>query len=219
MGALKKSDHGNPQPAAPAQVWLRFSDGAEYAHAGKLQFSEVPPAAGTGSVSVRAMFPNPEGELLPGMSVRVQVQDGVRNQALLVPQRSVIRDTTGQARVLVVGSNNRVEIRSVTIERMVGDQWLIGVVWASAQVVRLGREPTIDIDDGAGHVRSRRAGKEKYASSNLSNARGALNRSAGKTSTHPGFHVGRDSYARIDEAGLDDVDGDIPIGEIVGDAL
>src|ERR1700722_14394459 len=83
----------------------------------------------------------------------------------------------------------------------------------------LGREPSVDIDDGAGHVRSRRAGKEKYASSNFINTRGALDRSAGKTGTHPGFHVGRDGYTRIDEAGLDDVDGDIPIGEIVRDAL
>jgi membrane fusion protein, multidrug efflux system len=60
------------------------------------------------------------------MSVRVQVQEGVRDQSLLVPQHSVIRDTTGQTTVLVVGSDNRVEVRSVTIERVVGDQWLIG---------------------------------------------------------------------------------------------
>jgi len=56
----------------------------------------------------------------------MQVQEGVRNEALLVPQRSVTRDATGQATVLVVGSNNRVELRPVTIERMVEDQWLIG---------------------------------------------------------------------------------------------
>jgi membrane fusion protein, multidrug efflux system len=56
----------------------------------------------------------------------VQVQEGVCDQSLLVPQRSVIRDTTGQATVLVVGCDNRVEVRSVTIERVVGDQWLIG---------------------------------------------------------------------------------------------
>ena len=110
----------------PAQVWLRFSDGVEYAHAGKLEFSEVPSAAATPSVTVRAVFPNPEGELLPGMSVRVQFQEGMRNEAMLVPQRSVKRDTTGQATVLVIGSDNRVEVRSVTIDRVVGDQWLIG---------------------------------------------------------------------------------------------
>jgi membrane fusion protein, multidrug efflux system len=60
------------------------------------------------------------------MSVRAQVQEGVRNQALLIPQRSVIRNTTGQATVAVVGIDNRVEVRPVTIERMVEDQWLVG---------------------------------------------------------------------------------------------
>ena len=112
--------------AASAQVRLRLSDGVEYAYAGKLQFSEVAALAGAGTVTLRAVFPNPQGELLPGMSARVQVQEGVRNEALLVPQRSVTRDATGQATVLVVGSNNRVELRPVTVERMVEDQWLIG---------------------------------------------------------------------------------------------
>jgi multidrug efflux pump subunit AcrA (membrane-fusion protein) len=72
------------------------------------------------------VFPNPEGRLLAGMSVRLLVREGIRDQALLVPQRSVIRDTTGQASVAVVGSNNRVEVRPVTTERMVAGQWLIG---------------------------------------------------------------------------------------------
>jgi membrane fusion protein (multidrug efflux system) len=112
--------------AASAQVRLRLSDGIDYAYAGKLQFSEVPTPAGTGSVTGRAVFPNPEGQLLAGMSVWVQIGEGVRNQALLVPQRSVIRDTTGQASVVVVDSNNQVEVRPVTTERLVGGQWLIG---------------------------------------------------------------------------------------------
>jgi RND family efflux transporter MFP subunit len=72
------------------------------------------------------VFPNPEGQLLAGMSVWVQIGEGVRNQALLVPQRSVIRDTTGQASVVVVDSNNQVEVRPVATERLVGGQWLIG---------------------------------------------------------------------------------------------
>jgi membrane fusion protein (multidrug efflux system) len=127
--------------SALAQVWLRLSDGVEYAHAGKLEFSKVPPAAGTGSVTVRAVFPNPEGELVPGMSVRVQVQEGVRNQALLVPQYGVIRDTTGQTTVLVVGSDNRVEVRSVTIERLVGDQWLIGAGLQAGERIVVARRP------------------------------------------------------------------------------
>jgi RND family efflux transporter MFP subunit len=111
---------------APGQVWLRLRDGSVYAHAGRLEFSEDPALAGTGFVTVRAVFPNPEGQLLPGMSVRVQVQEGVRNQGLLVPRCSVMRDMTGQASVWVLGTSNRVEARPVTIDRMAGDQWLIG---------------------------------------------------------------------------------------------
>jgi multidrug efflux pump subunit AcrA (membrane-fusion protein) len=79
---------------APGQVGLRLSDGSVYARVGQLQFSEVPELAGTGSVTVRVVFPNPEGQLLPGMSVHVQVQEGVRNQSLLVPRRSVISHPT-----------------------------------------------------------------------------------------------------------------------------
>lgn len=110
----------------PGQVRLRLPDGSVYARAGQLQFSEGPALAGTDSVTVRGVFPNPEGLLLPGMSVRVQVQEGLRNQALLVPRRSVMRDMIGQASVLVLGTSNRVEVRPVTIERMAGDQLLIG---------------------------------------------------------------------------------------------
>jgi membrane fusion protein, multidrug efflux system len=122
----RTSDKEQRAGAAPAQVRLRLSDGVEYAYAGKLQFSEVLALAGTGSVTARAVFPNPEGQLLAGMSVRLLLREGIRDQALLVPQRSVIRDTTGQASVAMVGSNNRVEVRLVTTERMVAGQWLIG---------------------------------------------------------------------------------------------
>jgi membrane fusion protein, multidrug efflux system len=110
---------------APGQVGLRLADGSVYAHVGQLQFSDVA-VPGRDSVTVRVVFPNPEGLLLPGMSVRVQVQEGVRNQALLVPRRSVVRDMTGHASVLVLGTSNRVEVRPITIERMSGDHLLIG---------------------------------------------------------------------------------------------
>jgi membrane fusion protein (multidrug efflux system) len=109
-----------------AEVGLRLSEGSEYAYTGKLQLSAVPPPAGTESVTARAAFPNPDGLLLAGMSVNAQLREGVRTQALLVPRRSVICDTTGHASVLVVGSSTRVEVRPVTTEFLVGDQWLIG---------------------------------------------------------------------------------------------
>jgi membrane fusion protein, multidrug efflux system len=109
-----------------AEVGLRLSEGTEYAYTGKLQLSAVPPPAGTESVTVRAVFPNPDGLLLAGMSVHAQLREGVRTLALLVPRRSVICDTTDHASVLVVGSSTRVEVRPVTTEFLVGDQWLIG---------------------------------------------------------------------------------------------
>ena len=111
--------------AAREQVWLRLADGSEYAYSGKLELWEVSVDEGPSSVTLRAVFPNPDGQLRPGMSVRAQLQEGVRSQALLVPQRAVIHDAIGQARVFVLDTNNRVEIRPVTTERRVGDQWII----------------------------------------------------------------------------------------------
>ena len=122
---LSSGDH-QQTGVAPGRVGLRLPDGSVYAHAGQLQFSEGPALDGTDSVTVRGVFPNPEGLLLPGMPVRVQVQEGLRNEALLVPRRSVMRDMTGHASVLVLGTHNRVEVRPVTLERMAADQWLIG---------------------------------------------------------------------------------------------
>jgi membrane fusion protein (multidrug efflux system) len=125
---MRQRASGEAQQAGvdTAEVGLRLSDGTEYAYTGKLQFSAVPPPAGTESVTVRAVFPNPDGLLLAGMSVHAQLREGVRTQAVLVPRGSVICDTTGHASVLVVGSSTRVEVRPITIEFLVGDQWLIG---------------------------------------------------------------------------------------------
>jgi membrane fusion protein (multidrug efflux system) len=108
-----------------AEVRLSLEDGRPYAHPGRLQFSEVEVDPGTGAVTLRAVFPNPEGKLLPGMFVRAQLREGVRRQALLVPQRGVTRDTAGQATALVVGRDGKVQLRRVATERSVGDQWLI----------------------------------------------------------------------------------------------
>jgi membrane fusion protein (multidrug efflux system) len=138
LGQQLSSGEQRQADVATGAVSLQLSDGSVYSCTGKLQVSEVHTLAGTGSVSVRAVFRNPKGLLLPGMAVRLQVQDGVRDQALLVPQRSVMRDTTGQARVLVLGTNNRVEARPVTIERMVGDQWLIGAGVRAGERIVLG---------------------------------------------------------------------------------
>ena len=123
--AVQRMKQEQNSGASRVQVRLQLADGSEYAYSGKLEFWEVSVDEGPSSISLRAVFPNPEGELLPGMSVRAQLPEGVRSEALLVPQRAVTHDASGQATVFVVGTNNRVEVRPVTAERRVGDQWLI----------------------------------------------------------------------------------------------
>jgi membrane fusion protein, multidrug efflux system len=108
-----------------AEVRLILEDGTEYPEKGTLQFSEVSVDQGTGSVTLRAVFPNPRQVLLPGMFVRAQVEEGVNQQAILVPQRGVTRNQQGQPTALVVGANNKVELRTLRTERTIGENWLV----------------------------------------------------------------------------------------------
>jgi membrane fusion protein (multidrug efflux system) len=108
-----------------AAVRLILEDGTEYPEKGTLQFSEVSVDQGTGSVTLRAVFPNPRQVLLPGMFVRAQVEEGVNQQAVLVPQRGVTRNEQGQPTALVVGTNNKVELRTLHTERTIGENWLV----------------------------------------------------------------------------------------------
>lgn len=108
-----------------AKVRLVFEDGREYGPPGALQFADVTVDAGTGSISLRAVFPNPRGELLPGMFVRARLDEGVSPQALLVPQQGVTRDQKGQPTALVVNAEKKVERRQLVTERAVGDAWLV----------------------------------------------------------------------------------------------
>jgi membrane fusion protein (multidrug efflux system) len=108
-----------------AQVKLRLEDGSGYEQAGWLQFSEVMVDEGTGSVTLRALFPNPDRTLLPGMFVREQIQEGVRQDAILVPQQGVTHDQKGDPTALVVGADNKVEQRRLVTDRAIGDQWLV----------------------------------------------------------------------------------------------
>lgn len=116
-GALKTADR--------APVRLRLEDDSEYPHVGELQFSEAAVDPGTGSVTLRALFPNPERLLLPGMFVRERVEEGVRESVLLVAQRGVTRDEQGEATALLVNPDGMVEQRRILAERTVGDQWLV----------------------------------------------------------------------------------------------
>jgi membrane fusion protein (multidrug efflux system) len=108
-----------------ARVKLILEDGSEYAEPGELEFSEVSVDEGTGSVTLRAVFPNPNHDLLPGMFVHAQLQAGVDSQAILAPQQGVTRNLKGQPTALVVNQDNKVELRELKAERTVGNQWLI----------------------------------------------------------------------------------------------
>ncbi|ARP94359.1 efflux RND transporter periplasmic adaptor subunit [Bordetella genomosp. 13] len=119
-GMLKQS--GGEQAA---EVTLTLEDGTRYAQTGKLQFSEVTVDPSTGSVVVRAVFPNPDRKLLPGMYVRARLSEGVAPEGLLVPQRGVTRNQRGQPTALVVNAENKVELRLLKADRAVGDQWLV----------------------------------------------------------------------------------------------
>jgi membrane fusion protein (multidrug efflux system) len=108
-----------------ARVALLLPNGKTYPTQGRLQFSEVTVDPATGGVTLRATFANPDGLLLPGMYVRAQLVEGVRQQALLVPQQGIARDPRGRATALVVGAQNKVEQRNVTTDRSVGDKWVV----------------------------------------------------------------------------------------------
>lgn len=111
--------------AGGTQVRLQLEDGSQYEHPGTLQFREVSVDQATGSVILRALFPNPEGELLPGMYVRAMLEDAVDPQGLLAPQQGIGRDPRGNATALVVNDADEVESRIVQTLRAVGNQWLI----------------------------------------------------------------------------------------------
>lgn len=120
--------------ADQAPVTLRL-DGASaaYPHAGQLKFSDVTVDQSTGAVQVRAVFPNPDKLLYPGLFVRARVEQGSRDGALLVPQRALVRNPDGSAAVWVVGADNKVAPRPVTTAQVVGDSWLIDAGLAAGE--------------------------------------------------------------------------------------
>ena len=106
-------------------VKLVLEDGSAYGHTGQLAFSGLIVNPGTGGVTLRAAIPNPDGVLMPGMYVRAQLPVGVQPQALLIPQKSVVRDPSGRANVWVVGADDKVERRPVTLAQAIGSQWMV----------------------------------------------------------------------------------------------
>lgn len=124
----REFEAGRLERAGPdsARIELLLEDGNAYALPGQLQFSGVTVDPGTGSVNLRAVYPNPDHHLLPGMYVRGRLREGVEPAALLVPQRAVTRDAEGRASVLVVGADNKLEVRIIETRRAAGDAWLVG---------------------------------------------------------------------------------------------
>jgi len=108
-----------------ASTRLELEDGSAYAEQGTLKFSEVTVDPSTGSVTLRTLFPNPQQLLLPGMFARVILDEGVNEQAILVPQRGVSRNQAGEATVMLVGAEEKVEARTIEVARTIGDQWLV----------------------------------------------------------------------------------------------
>ncbi len=138
----RKGDNGN-------QVKILLEDGTEYSAEGTLQFQDVTVDSTTGSVILRIVVPNPEGVLLPGMFVRTLVKEGSKEQAILIPQQTVSRDTKGNPVALVVNAG-KVEQRILSLDRTIGDQWLVTsgiapgdqVIAEGIQKVRPGAEVT-----------------------------------------------------------------------------
>ena len=108
-----------------AMVKLKLEDGSDYKQEGKLEFSEVSVDQTTGSVTLRAVFPNPDHTLLPGMFVHAQLQSGVNSKAILAPQQGVTRDLKGIPTALVVNQDNKVELRQLVVNRTAGAYWLV----------------------------------------------------------------------------------------------
>lgn len=115
----------NRNGPASARVQLLLPNGKTYPIEGRLQFSEVSVDPRTGTVTLRATFPNPDGLLLPGMYVRARLVEGVQSKAILAPQQGIARDPRGRATALVVNAQNKVEQRVVSADRSLGDKWVV----------------------------------------------------------------------------------------------
>ena len=145
-----------------ASVQLVLEDGSLFKQEGRLEFSEVAVDETTGSVTLRAVFPNPDHTLLPGMFVHARLAAGVNQQAILAPQQGVTRNTKGEPTAMVVNAENKVELRPIKTERAVGNRWLVGeglqpgdrVITEGLQFIQPGVEvevaPATNVDNRGG---------------------------------------------------------------------
>jgi membrane fusion protein (multidrug efflux system) len=143
--------------ASQKKVKLLLEDGTAYPVEGTLEFRDVTVDPSTGTVTLRAVFPNPEDLLLPGMFVRAVVQEGINKQAILIPQEAVSRDPKGNPLTLIMDSEGIVRQRQLTIDRAIDNQWLVAsglavgerVIVEGIQKVRPGA-PAIAVSAGDG---------------------------------------------------------------------
>ncbi len=119
--------NGTLESVAPgeARVTLMLEDGTVYQHAGKLLFSDIAVDPTTGMITLRAEVPNPENLLMPGMFARAQIIEGVKTNAITIPQRTITRGAAGASTVLIVNDENKVEARNIEIDRTVGTKVLV----------------------------------------------------------------------------------------------
>ena len=111
--------------AGGARVRLQLGDGRNYPIEGRLQFTDITVDQNTGSVTLRAIFPNPQGVLLPGMYVRAQVTEGVDPNGVLAPQQAVTRDEMGRATAMVVDAHGLAQARLLNVAGAIGNQWRV----------------------------------------------------------------------------------------------
>ena len=123
--SLRRSLASGGLMATKAQVRLTLEDGSDYGYTGTVEFTEALVDVATGTVTLRARFPNPQGVLLPGMFVRAEFAQGINQRAFLVPQQAVSRDPKGNATVLVVGPGNKAVQKTVQAERTQGPSWVV----------------------------------------------------------------------------------------------
>lgn len=160
-------DSGRLKVSGPhVAVKLKLENGAIYPLSGKFEFSEANVSTSTGTVTLRAVFPNPQRLLLPGMFARAVVEEGVAPDSFLVPQRAVTRNTKGEAVAMFLDNDDKVEERVLSVTRSVGNNWLVGagvregdrVIVEGTQHVRPGQKAAaaeVVVDDTTGEVRGR----------------------------------------------------------------
>ena len=159
-----------PKTEALRTVNLILENGAAYPFEGTLQFQDVTVDMSTGSVVLRLVFPNPEHFLLPGMFVRAVLKEGIKDDAIRIPQQSVSRDAKGNPVAFVVDGDNHVQQRTLTLDRAIDDQWLVAsgldagdrVVVEGLQKVRPGMTVRVVPDPSAAQAGT--SGQDRTAS-------------------------------------------------------